>query len=71
MAQLHYGSDVCFELDTETTRRVMEAIGGHATRGGWVNFSDVHEKEWTILVTAGIPIWVSPDAGSSRTPSDR
>ena len=61
MAHLHYGADVRFDLDATTTRQVIEAIGAHATRGGWVSFTDLHGDEWTILVTAGIPIWVAPD----------
>lgn len=62
MAQLHYGADISFDLDAAATRQVIDAIGAHATRGGWVSLTDVHGDEWTILVTAGIPIWVAPDA---------
>lgn len=65
MAYLHYGLTMQFELDAETIRRAIDAIGGHATRGGWVTFSDVHARQWSILVTAGIPIWVEPDAESA------
>jgi hypothetical protein len=61
MASLHYGPTMRFELDPDTTKRIMEEIGGHATRGGWVTLTDLHAKEWTILVTPGIPIWIEPD----------
>ncbi len=65
MARLHYGPSQYFDLDPDTARQVGEAIGGHATRGGWVTFSDLHGDEWSILVSAGIPIWLAPD-GETR-----
>jgi hypothetical protein len=64
MAYLHYGSNLQFELDPEISRQVTEAIGAHATRGGWVTFTDVAAKEWSILITPGIPIWLELDARS-------
>ena len=57
-AVLHYGSDVRIRLDTETARLVMEAIGAHATRGGWVTVSDDEGRSWSLLITPGIPIWI-------------
>lgn len=59
MALLHYGSEVRIRLDEEATRRVMEAVGAHATRGGWVIVTDTDGKEWSLLVSAGVPIWIS------------
>jgi hypothetical protein len=61
MARLHYGSALDLSLDPEATRQITEAIGAHATRGGWVTFSDRDGKEWTILITPGIPIWIEPE----------
>jgi hypothetical protein len=59
MPYLHYGSDLTIELDASATKRVMESVGAHATRGGWVIVTDVTGREWSLLVTAGIPIWLS------------
>ena len=58
MALLHYGSDVRIQVDAETARRAMEAIGAHATRGGWVSVTDDEGRSWSLLITPGIPIWV-------------
>ena len=44
-----------------TTRQATETIGAHATRGGWITFQDRDGKEWSILITPGIPIWLEPD----------
>ena len=59
MAVLHYGSDVRIRLDPATTRQVMEAVGAHATRGGWVTATDTDGQDCAFLVTAGVPIWIS------------
>jgi hypothetical protein len=59
MAVLHYGSAVRIRLDAATTRQVMEAVAAHATRGGWVTATDTEGQDWSFLVTAGIPIWIS------------
>lgn len=66
---LHYGAHVNLRLDAASARHAMEAIGAHATRGGWVTVTDDKNRTWTILVTPGIPIWlesacVERDAGS-------
>jgi hypothetical protein len=61
MAVLHYGSDLQVRLDAEAIRQVMEAIGAHATRGGWVTATDSDGEEWSFLVTAGVPIWITKD----------
>ena len=61
MARLHYGPTLHFELDPTTTRQVTETIGAHATRGGWITFTDRNADEWSILITPGIPIWLEPD----------
>jgi hypothetical protein len=37
----------------------MEAIGAHATRGGWVTVTDVGGRACALLVSAGIPMWIS------------
>ena len=65
MTQLHYGTTE-FDLAPEVARRVTESIGAHATRGGWVTFTDRLGLEWTILVTPGIPIWFEPDAAATE-----
>ena len=62
MTTLHYGTEVRFQLDAAAMKLVMEAVSAHATRGGWVTTTDVDGREWSFLVTAGIPIWV--DEGS-------
>lgn len=60
MAFLHYGAELRIQLDEPTTRQTMEAIASHATRGGWVTVTDdVTGREWSFLVTAGIPVWVT------------
>ncbi|HZC73004.1 MAG TPA: hypothetical protein VE442_20065 [Jatrophihabitans sp.] len=59
MSLLHYGSALRIRLDEATTRQVMEAIGAHATRGGWVTATDIDGREWSFLVSAGVPIWVN------------
>ena len=59
MATLHYGSDVSINLDEAASKRAMEAIAAHATRGGWVTVTDTHGRAWSFLVSAGIPIWIN------------
>jgi hypothetical protein len=59
VAFLHYGPDLRIRLDDPATKLTMEAIGSHATRGGWVTVADNDGREWSFLVSAGIPIWVS------------
>jgi hypothetical protein len=67
MARLHYGPTLNVELDPEAARRVLEAIGAHATRGGWITFADRDAAEWSILVTPGIPIWLEPEPRPVQT----
>ena len=59
MTTLHYGSEVRIQLDASAMKLVMEAVAAHATRGGWITTTDVDGREWSMLVTTGIPIWVS------------
>jgi hypothetical protein len=61
MAFLHYGTELRIQLDGSELRQATETIGAHATRGGWVNVTDVKGQQWSFLVTAGVPIWVSAD----------
>jgi hypothetical protein len=61
MAFLNYGTQLCIRLDDPGKRQAMEAIASHASRGGWVTVTDVNGQEWSILVTAGVPVWVSAD----------
>lgn len=58
MTTLHYGSEVRIQLDAAAMKLVMEAVAAHATRGGWITTTDVDGREWSLLVTGGIPIWV-------------
>lgn len=62
MAFLHYGRELRIELDESALRQAMQAIASHASRGGWVTVTDVKGGEWSILVSAGVPIWVNADA---------
>ena len=61
MAYLHYGSELRIQLDRPMTKRIMEAVASHATRGGWVTATDVSGRDWSFLVTGGIPIWIDED----------
>lgn len=61
MAFLHYGSEVRIQLEESAMRQAMEAIASHATRGGWVTVTDVKGQHWSILVSAGIAVWVNDD----------
>ena len=58
MGLLHYGSELHIQLDVPTTRQVMETVGAHASRGGWVTATDTDGREWSFLVSAGVPIWI-------------
>ena len=58
MAVLNYGSELRIKLDGAATRQVMEAVAAHASRGGWVTATDSDGREWSFLVSAGIPIWI-------------
>ena len=69
MARLHYGPSTAFELDPDATRQITEAIGAHATRGGWITFTDRDDQEWSILITPGIPIWLEPEP-ATQLPRD-
>ena len=62
MSHLHYGNEVRIQLDSADMRQIMEAVAAHATRGGWVTVTDAQGREWSILVSAGIPIWVTDEA---------
>lgn len=57
-ALLRYGSEVCIRLDAASARQVMEAVGAHASRGGWVTVTDDDNLSWSFLVTPGVPIWI-------------
>jgi hypothetical protein len=59
MAYLHYGADVRIQLDKAATKHVMESVSNHATRGGWVTATDTTGDVWVLLVSAGIPIWIT------------
>jgi hypothetical protein len=61
MAFLHYSTELRIQLDGPALRQAMETIASHATRGGWVSLTDVKGGQWSILVTAGIPIWVNAE----------
>lgn len=59
MGYLHYGSDLRIQLDEMAMTQAMDEIASHATRGGWVTVADTDGREWSFLVSAGIPIWIS------------
>jgi hypothetical protein len=59
MSLLHYGSELCIRLDEAGKRHVMETVGNHATRGGWVTVTDTDGQPWSFLVSPGVPIWIS------------
>lgn len=61
MTFLHYGPHLRVELEDTQMKVVMEHIAAHASRGGWVSVSDRDEREWHLLVSAGIPIWINDD----------
>jgi hypothetical protein len=58
MALLHYGSELHIEVEDAATRQVMEAVAAHASRGGWVTVTDTQGRDWSLLVSAGIPLWI-------------
>lgn len=71
MATLHYGPQLHIELDISATRQAMEAIEAHATRGGWVTVTDTTGRHWSLLISAGIPIWLTDEcdpAAATRSP---
>ena len=59
IAFLHYGSDLRIHLDLIATKRAMETIGSRATRGGRVTPTDVTGRDWSFVVSAGIPIRIN------------
>jgi hypothetical protein len=61
MSFLHYGSELRLELDASAAKQISDAIGGHATRGGWVQTTDKSGRAWSLLITQGIPIWMNDD----------
>lgn len=67
MSLLHYGPEVQLRLDQAATKHAMETIGAHATRGGWVTITDVNGRQWSLLISPGIPIWISDDESPSNT----
>lgn len=61
MSSLHYGSEVQLDLDAAATKQAIETIASHATRGGWLTITDVHGRQWSLLISPGIPIWVTDE----------
>jgi hypothetical protein len=59
---LHYGTELELDLHDKGAHAAAEIIGDHASRGGWVRITDVDGRQWTLLISPGIPIWLSPDA---------
>lgn len=58
MGSIHYGSEVQITLDRAAIKHFREAVAAHASRGGWVTVADTQGREWSFLVSAGIPIWI-------------
>jgi hypothetical protein len=58
---LHYGTELELDLNDNGAHGAAEIIGDHASRGGWVRITDVDGRHWTLLISPGIPIWLSPD----------
>ena len=58
MALLYYGSELRIHIEAATTRQLMEEVGAHASRGGWVTATDSEGRDWSFLVSAGVPIWI-------------
>jgi hypothetical protein len=56
---LHYGSAV-FSLPDDAVQELGMAIAGKVggEGGGWVSFTDDKGQDWSIIVTAGIPIYI-------------
>jgi hypothetical protein len=61
MPSLQYGSRLQLHLDETTAQQAMQEIAAHASRGGWVFLTDLGGRRWSLLISAGIPVWVSPD----------
>jgi hypothetical protein len=59
MGYLHYGSELRIQLDEAVLEHAVEEIAAHATRGGWVTVADTSGRQWSFLVSAGIPIWIN------------
>ena len=62
MAFLRCGSDLRIQLDRAATKRAMDTVGSHATRGGWVTATEVRGRDRWFLISAGIPIWINENA---------
>jgi hypothetical protein len=60
-ALLHYGSQLQLRVDDPTAKRAIESIGAHATRGGWITINDINGQQWSLLISPGVPIWISAD----------
>ena len=75
MPLLHYGPQLRIRLDASNARQLTEAVGAHATRGGWINVTGVDGRQWSLLISAGIPIWISDDEpdspGAAPSPTQR
>lgn len=65
MPLLHYGLQLEIQLDASSARQLIEAVGAHATRGGWVTVTGTDGRHWSLLISAGIPIWISDDEPGS------
>jgi hypothetical protein len=66
VAFLHYGPDKSFELDDETIQAVLTTANSFIERGGGIiEFTDISGHEWSILVSAGIPLWADARLGPS------
>ena len=59
MPTLHYGPWLEICLTAQECHNVMDAAGAHATRGGWVTLTDTGTRQWSLLISAGIPMWVT------------
>ena len=59
MGYLHYGTELRIQLDEAALEHAVEEIAAHATRGGWVTVTDTSGRQWSFLVSAGIPIWIN------------
>lgn len=63
MPVLHYGPQQ-FTVSEETAATLIKAIAAHASRGGWVPFTDEDGTAWSVLVSPGIPVFI--DAVAER-----
>ena len=61
MPYLNYGPQLQLRLDDEAADRAVEAIAAHASRGGWVSVTDTCARQWSLLISAGVCVWLSPD----------